>query len=197
MSDENINDKKNLDDKDEVVFEEEVSDEFSSDPAKLQAKFKKLRQDYKECQSERAEYLAGWQRARADYLNLKKETEKAKEDWIKFAKADLLFDLISLADNFEMAFANKEAWQTAPENWRQGIEYIYNQLQVLLSNNGLLVINRLGEVFDPSQEEAIANSPTSSEQVGRVLEVVKKGYILNGKVLRPAQVKVGTEGVLN
>lgn len=170
---------------DDIVLEEEEGE----DPIN---KIKKLKKELLACKTERQEYLDGWQRAKADYLNLKKDEETKRKDLIKFAKEDLLLELLQIADSFEMAFANKEAWLAAPENWRKGVEYIYSQLTTIFKYNNLLELNPVGQKFNPENHYSIATIPTEDEtQDGLVLEVVKKGYTLNDKTIRPAQVKVG------
>lgn len=153
---------------------------------------KKLRQKLKTCETERAEYLAGWQRAKADYINLKNTEEKARQEIGNFAKESLLHELISLADSFELAFANKETWNAVPENWRKGVEYIYSNLVNIFDNNGLVEINPLGQDFDPATQHSIGTVEVSDEgEVDKVVEVLKKGYSLKGRVIRPAHVKTG------
>lgn len=156
------------------------------------AKIKKLRGELKVSQTEKGEYLAGWQRAKADYINLKNTTEKEHSEILKYAKESLLLDLIPLADSFEMAFGNKEVWNQAPENWRKGIEYIYSQLTSIFKDNGLDTLNPDPHTpFDPQFHESIGTIEGDMEDDGKVLEVIKKGYQMAGKVVRPAQVKVG------
>ncbi len=158
-----------------------------------QAKIKKLRDDLKQANTEKIEYLSGWQRAKADYINLQNTEDKNRTDIIKYAKEGLLVDLLPLVDSFDMAFANKAVWEQAPENWRKGIEYIYSQLSGILKDNGLEpVVPPFGSDFDPQRHESIGLTATDKEKEdGKILEVVKKGYILQGKLIRPAQVKTG------
>jgi len=170
------------------------SEEFgeSDDISELAGKIKKLKLDLKACQAEKAEYLDGWQRSKADYLNLKKDEEVKRAELGKYAKADVLNDLILLADSFEMAFANKEAWAGVPENWRKGVEYIHSQLLVVFRDHGLEELDPVGETFDPARDQSLGSIDTvKKDEDGKVLEVVKKGYRLNGKIVRPAQVKIG------
>jgi len=173
-------------DTDDIIIE---ADDSSSPVDKL----KKLRQELKETQKEKQEYLAGWQRAKADYLNYKKEEESRRGEVNKFAKADILNDLIRLADSFDMAFANKSAWENVPENWRKGVEYIHSQLLVVFRDHGLEEIDPQSEIFDPARDESIGVIKVDkSEEDNKIIEVVKKGYRLNGRIIRPAQVKVGS-----
>ena len=72
--------------------------------------------------------LVGNDEASKIYVNLKKEEEKRRGEIGQFAKLELLLELLDLADSFELAFANKEAWEKVDANWRTGIEYIYQKL---------------------------------------------------------------------
>lgn len=178
------------DDEFEEIPEEVIEDD--DDGSASLEKIKKLKLELKACQKEKQEYLTGWQRAKADYLNLKKEEETRRTDIHKYAKADVLNDLIRLADSFEMAFANKTAWENVPENWRKGVEYIHSQLLIVFRDHGLEEINPIGEIADPARDESIGVIETDkADDENRVLEVIKKGYRLNDKIIRPTQVKVG------
>lgn len=169
----------------EIVPEEDL-------PENILPKLKKLHGELKQCQLEKQDYLALSQRLKADYLNLEKATEARCGEIIQFANQALLLDLLDLVDSFELAFANQAAWSGVAENWRQGVEYIYTKLVKIVEENGLTVINPLGEPFDPMSQESIESVMAEKEaDDGRVITVAKKGYRLGGKVLRPAQVKVG------
>lgn len=171
---------------------EENTEDITPESADLSGKLKKLKNNLKACQTEKSEYLAGWQRAKADYLNLKKETEDNRTEIIKWAKEGVLSDLFVLADSFEMAFGNKEAWEMAPENWRKGIEYIYNQLQTIFRDHGIEeIIPKVGEKFNHHYEQSIGTIETKNKDEDDIIDkIVKKGYKFHGRVIRPASVKV-------
>lgn len=179
----------------DIEFEENTEDR-APEGAELGGKLKKLREELKACHNERSEYLAGWQRAKADYLNLKKDHETNRHEVGQWAKEGVLTDLFTIADSFEMAFGNKEAWEQAPENWRRGIEYIYNQLQTIFRDHGVEEIRpKLGDRFDHAEQEPIGTIPTKNEdEDDEIAEIIKKGYKLNGKIVRPASVKVKSFG---
>lgn len=155
-------------------------------------KIKKTKKELKICQTERSEYLDGWQRAKADYLNLKRESEANRLEIGKWAKEGVLSDLFVIADSFEMAFGNKQTWEQAPANWRQGIEYIYNQLQSIFRDHGVEEINpQIGDKFNPVEHEPVGTVETEQEtEDDLVAEIIKKGYKLDDKVIRPANIKV-------
>ncbi len=174
------------------VTDDVVSDDEHGDSS--QAKIHQLKEKLKQCEKEKQEYLDGWQRSRADYLNLQREEESRRGEIKKYAQIELLEELLPVADNFELAFANQAAWQALPANWREGIEHIYRGLQGIFRQYGLEEIAPgAGEPFDPLHHHSIGTVMIADETgEGTIQEVAKKGYILNGKILRPAQVKTAS-----
>lgn len=174
---------------DDVVFENEDGEGNTQSPL---AKIKQLREKLKKSEAERMEYLAGWQRAKADLINARKRDEEDKKEFVKYANEDLVGEILTVLDSFDMAFANKEAWEKVDKNWRTGVEYIYSQLLSTLERFNLKVINPIGQKFDPNYQVSIESVPvTDKDQDGLIVEVVQKGYELGGKVIRPPKVKVG------
>ena len=190
-----------LDDKPEKTFDGDTasSDYVTFEPedgeGNLQnsgAKLKELREKLKKSEAERMEYLAGWQRAKADLVNARKRDEDDKKEFIKYANEDLIGELLTVLDSFGMAFANKEAWEKVDKNWRTGVEYIYSQLITTLERFNLKLIDPKGQKFDPNHQISIENVPvTDKSQDSMILDVVQKGYELNGKEIRAPKVKVG------
>lgn len=179
---------RNSEESDDVVFDSD-SEEAENNPAIL---IKKLRQRIKDLEEKNQEYLTGWQKERAESVNLRKRAEEEKKDFAKFAKEDIAVELISVLDSFESAFKNKEAWEKVDKNWRTGVEYIHSQLVAILSNHGVSVISPLGEKFDPTRDEAIETVPVDDEnQDHKILEIMSVGYKLQNKIIRPPKVKVG------
>ena len=153
---------------------------------------KKLRDKLKKCAEEKQEYLTGWQRAKADMVNTRKRDEEEKREFIKFANAGLIEELIPVLDSFDMAMGNKEAWEKADKNWRMGVEYIHSQLIKVLKENGVTELNPLNQKYDHNHQEAISHDPVSDQKLHDVvIQVVQKGYSLNGKILKVPKVKVG------
>mgnify|MGYP001588731940 FL=1 len=139
---------------------------------------------------ERGEYLSGWQRAKADYINLQRESDTKRIESIQFASERIIMELLPVLDSFEMAMANKEAWGSVSENWRTGIEYIKNQFSAVLISHGIAEICPK-EKDDVKFEHHVVVEVVSMDdksQDGKIATVLQKGYILNGKVLRPARV---------
>ena len=140
-------------------------------------------------QRQAEEYLNGWKRAKADYLNLKRETEQRQAELFQFATAGLLVELLPVYDNL------KTAWQHVPEalrsaEWVVGFEHIKNQLGELLKRAGIETMKTVGEPFNPDYHEAVAHEPRPGVAPDLIFEETAAGYLLHGKVLRVAKVKV-------
>ena len=155
----------------------EYVEEDSGEPDK---KVKKIKDKFKLCEKERAEYLAGWQRAKADYINLQREHEQKIVDYFKFANEGLILELLPILDSFEAAIKNGKD---------DGIKQLYNQLLSVLKNNGLEQIKALGEKFNPELHEVI-ETIKSDKGEGIVIEEIQRGYKLHNKIIRPSRVKI-------
>jgi molecular chaperone GrpE len=153
---------------------------------------KKLRGQLKAALEEKQTYLTGWQRDKADFVNARKRDAEAQKEMIKFSNEALIAELIPVLDSFNMAFANKDAWEKVDKNWRTGVEYIASQLKRALEDNGLKEIDPTGQKFDPLRDEATDFEPVSDAKLdGMVTTVIAKGYSYNGRVLKAPKVKVG------
>jgi len=187
-------------DNDDLVYEDEskkaskkVADDVVVDD-EVEAPeilIKKLKEKIKTLEKEKQEYMDGWQRERADFINYKKRVENEKVEIVKYANENLLEEITQVLDSFEMAFSNKEAWEKVDKNWRVGVEYIHTQLLKILDENNFTAMNPLNEKFDPKFHIATEHVFTDDEKKdGMITEVKKKGYILNGRVMKAAQVVV-------
>jgi len=120
-----------------------------------------------------------WKRALADYANLEKRIEKEKEDFVKFANAQLLDKILNVLDDLESAEKHLKD---------KGLTLAGNRFREIFKEEGIEEIEVLGRNFDPELMDAVE---TVDGPKNKVVEVVLKGYKLYGKVLRPAKVKVG------
>ena len=127
----------------------------------------------------------------SDFDNYRKRTLKEKMEMQKSASQDLILDLLPVLDDFERAVqALKE--HKADDEAISGVELIYNKLFNILSQRGLEPMNSIGTDFNTDYHEAITNIDAGEEMKGKVVDVIQKGYLLNGKVLRFAKVVVGS-----
>ncbi|MFA5841526.1 MAG: nucleotide exchange factor GrpE [Candidatus Paceibacterota bacterium] len=183
---------KNQDQNEEDIILEPTEEETGDE--NIRQKIKDLREKLDVCSKEKADYLAGWQRAKADYINLEKDSLKSRKESIQFASSGIVEDIIPVLDSFEMAMGNKEAWDAVSSNWRTGVEYIYNQLRTVLENNGVSEIcPKVGDDVKFDHHAVVETVPAvEKEKDGKISAVLQKGYSLNGKVLRPARVNAFT-----
>lgn len=181
---------------DEITFEPENDDAESAAAKDPQATIKKLKEKLKSAEAERKEYLDGWQRMKADLVNYKKDDEKRLSTMREYAAESLIAELLAVEESFQMAFGNKEAWEKVEQNWRTGVEYIHSQFVEVLKHRGLSVVDPLGQSFDPREHHAVGSILTDNPKEDHVvLEVVKKGYKLGDKVIKPAEVRIGTHSI--
>ncbi len=179
-------------------------EEMEIQPEVKQAEKKEEPDELSKCQKERDEYLDGWKRAKAELINYKKDEAKRFETVIKLANEDLVKELLLVLDSFELAIIALGQSQTDAEkspresassqresaSWQKGMYLIRSQLKDILKSYGLEEIaTSVGEKFNPNICEAVAEIE-SDQPVGTVIEEVEKGYLLNGRVIRPARVKV-------
>ena len=155
-------------------------------------KIKKLRQELKEAKAQSQEYLTGWQKERADFANYKAEEDKKRSERIASLKLNLISDFFPVLDSFDMAFANKDAWEKVDSAWRTGVEYIHTQFMNTLDQYGISLIDQTGVPFNPNLHDPVERVPVENEdQHDTIIKIIQKGYRSGDVVLRPAKVNVG------
>ena len=161
----------------------EESKSKKSKKNKSDKQFDELKEKYDELNDK---YL----RLFSEFDNYRKRTAKEKIELSKTASESIMVDLLPILDDFERAIQTMENKET-DANY-EGVVLIYNKLKRTLEQKGLEEINAQGATFDTDEHEALTNVPVSDEsQKGKVLDVIQKGYKLNGKVIRYARVVVG------
>ena len=149
----------------------------AADPGELEAKLAGAEQ-------QRDEYLAGWQRAKADFVNYKKEEMKRLEEISKYAGLDLIKDMISVMDNFDLGLRSLE--KAGPVE--RGLYLIRSQIEDILRKRGLEKVTvKAGDEFDPMIAEAMTEV-LSDRPAGTIVEEVEPGYRMHDKIVRPARV---------
>ncbi|MFA4871642.1 MAG: nucleotide exchange factor GrpE [Patescibacteria group bacterium] len=142
-----------------------------------------------EAKQEATENLAGWQRAQADYANFKKEIEKRQKDIIEFANAAFISELLPIYSHFKLALKHIPEDQQNLD-WVIGLKHIQKQFQELLKKYDIKEIKTVGEKFDHNLHEAIVHKEKEGFEADLIFEEVQPGYMLGGKVIMPARVKV-------
>ena len=149
----------------------------------------RLRTELKKYQKQRDEYLAGWQRSRADFLNYKKEEVERIREILNYSNTDLILKILPIVDDLE------RGEKALPEDLKnnqfvKGILQIKNHFQDFLKSQGVEEIKTVGEKFDPNFQEVVEEVAANEKESGIVITEVQRGYLIHGKVLRPAKVKV-------
>jgi molecular chaperone GrpE len=141
------------------------------------------------------ENKAGWQRAIADYANLKREAEREKADLSKYAVAGFIGKLLPVVDSFRKATEQNPLTEpldaTRLKQWVDGVGFIRGQFDAVLVSAGVVAIDKDHVPFDPSLHEAMMmQPPTEGVASGTVIKVLEPGYLLHEKVIRAAKVIV-------
>ena len=158
---------------------EETNEQPQVDVAELMKKLE-------EAEAKVAEHRDGWQRAQAEFVNYKNRIQRDAETQRANMKGDILQKILPVLDDLELALQNRPA----DEAWASGIELIARKFQSVLESEGVKRIEAEGQPFDPNFHEAISHEPNSDVPSEHVIAVVRNGYMLGERVIRPAMVRV-------
>ena len=172
-----------------ILESETMEEREKKEETKKELNIEELKKKLEECQKLKDEYLAGWQRERADFLNYKKGELERIGEIIKYGDLGLILKILPIADNFELAEKNLPENLKTDENVK-GILQTKNQILDFLKNQGVEEIKSVGEKFDPNFHEVIEEVEVKDKESGIVIEEIQKGYKINGRLLRPAKVKI-------
>ncbi len=150
---------------------------------------KELKKELEETKKKAQEYLDGWKRAKADYINLERRAEEEKKEIINFANTVLILKILPVLDSFDQAFRHLKK-KEKNDKWIEGIKQIKNQLEEILKSEGVEKIETIGCKFDPQLHEAMACEKNNKFKEDEITEEIKAGYKLRDKVICPAKVKV-------
>lgn len=177
---------------------EEVKEEFvPEEEAEMgPALVKRLRERLASAEKEKQENLEGWQRARADLANFKRDEEVQRSHNSERLKASMAEEIIPVLDGFEMAFKSP-SYSKADAEWRKGMEGLYAQLvSALKMFNVIQEKPPEGEMFDPARHEALREVPVDTKEKDHtVVSVERSGYSIGNHLIRPAQVSIGTHKI--
>ena len=145
-----------------------------------------LKKQLEEAQAQAAEYKDGWQRSVADFANYRRRVERENGEVYQNAVANIIKHYLPVLDDMERALAARPA----DLSWADGVELICRKLQSILEAEGIRRIEAEGQPFDPNFHEAISQEPSPDQESGTVIAVVRNGYMLGERVIRPAMVRV-------
>ena len=129
-------------------------------------------------------------RKQAEFENFRKRVERERAEFVQFANAELMKELLDVLDSFDLAIQNA----AADHHTTAGYKLIYKQLLDAMTRSGLKPIEAKGQMFDPNFHQAVSTTPTDEVEEHTILAELRKGYLLNGRLLRPAMVNVATKG---
>jgi len=146
------------------------------------------KQELEKYKNQAEENLKGWQRAKADFLNYKKDQEKYLEEFRKYANEDVIVRLLPTIDGFQMAVDHLPE-DLKDADWVKGIVCIKSQFDNFLKEVGVEEIKAVGEKFDPNLFESVGEEESDQEE-GTIISEVQKGYKMFGRVVRAGKVKI-------
>lgn len=138
--------------------------------------------------AEAARYLEGWQRERAELENFKKRTERERSQWETTLRADFVTSILPALDDFDLVLANQP--EGIDSEWVNAVRMVHKKMMDRLEAIGVKEIAASGEPFDPAFHEAVAQVESEEHEPGMVADVLRKGYKLNDRILRPSLVRV-------
>lgn len=177
-------------DPEEVVEGEVVSEETDGpeepetvEPDQVAA----LTEELEAVRAERDEHLDSLKRLRAEFENTRKRQERERERILHTAAEKLVKELLPVVDNLDRALE-------VEGDIREGVRSTRDQLVNVLNEEGLSPVASDGETFDPNVHEAVMGQPSEEHEDGTVIQTFERGYLLNGKPIRPAKVVVARQG---
>jgi molecular chaperone GrpE len=161
-------------------------EKLPTEPETIEELMKKI----ENLEKEKNEYFESLKRAKSDVLRMQREFEEKFQTFQEIANSELIYHLLSVLDSFDLAFQKNEKID-------QGFYLIYSQLKDILEKYGLEEIDVENKKFDPNFHEALGakkceKENCSGEDEGLIVEVLSKGYLYKGRLLRPARVKIIT-----
>lgn len=163
--------------------------EVNAQAAETLASIDDLQSRLAETQEKANEYLDGWQRARAEFANYKKRVERDQAQVYQNAVGNFARRYLEVLDDLELALRNRPPAGEGAD-WAAGIELIYRKLLNFLEAEGVTQMQTDGQTFDPNLHEAISSEELEGVPSGQIIEVLRQGYLIGERVLRPATVRV-------
>lgn len=164
----------------EIIVEGSHEPETQEDPAELK---RLLAEKIAEVEAHNSKAL----RLQADYENLRRRSRQEREDLLKYGSEQLILALLPVLDNFERALNSSG---DGGEKFVSGVQMIHRQFIEVLTSEGVTPVAAVGEQFDPNLHEAVMQVEDTGSPENTVVEELRQGYYLKGKIIRPAMVKV-------
>ncbi len=153
------------------------------------AELESLKQKLNEAEARAAEYLDGWQRTQAEFINFRRRLERDRQNEYLAMKAEIIKKFLPVLDDLERALQHPPQ-ESDLQAWVNGVELILRKMQAILEAEGVERIEAEGQMFDPNVHEAISHEQVDGQESGRVIAVVQQGYRIGDRLIRPALVRV-------
>ncbi len=153
----------------------------------LETRIQELEADLEESNRERGQYKEALLRAQADLSNYKRRSDEERGEQLKYANSRLILKVLPVLDDLGLAM-DHVAESDAGASWLEGVQLIHRKLQALVESEAVTRIEPEGRDFDPTEHEAMGYQESTDYDEGQVLSVVRNGYKLHGRVIRPALV---------
>ena len=170
---------------DDIEIVDDIEEGAAADPAKAVAR---LKDKLKRCEADKKEYLDGWQRAKADLVNSRRDEERRLRDWRDRLENEIILEFISAIDSFDVALGARNRGHLSSET-EKGFHLIRSQFGDVLRRLGVDEVPTKEIQFNPAVHEAIEEIESDAPE-GQIVEELQKGYTRHGTILRPARVKV-------
>jgi molecular chaperone GrpE len=156
-------------------------------PSSIEDRVDALNAEVEEVSREKNQFREMFQRAQADFINYKRRTEEDRDELQKHASSRLILKLLPVMDEFNLAI-DHASQSDASASWLEGIKLIERKLNSLLESEVVTRIEVEDKEFDPLEHEAMAYQESGEHREGQILSVVRDGYKMHGRVIRPALV---------
>lgn len=186
-----LNSEEEIDSKEDQKTEEEISEDEESKPPKTESskedeELAKLKETLSQKEEENLELKSHLQRLQADFENFRRQSDKQKEDIVKFANEQLIIKFIDVYEDMERVLENS----TNDEELKEGYDLIYSKMKNSLEKEGLKVIPVVGEKFDINKHEALLVVDSPDYENNEIVDELMKGYTLKDKVIKYSKVRV-------
>lgn len=190
MHDQTLNDEKTFSEGERLTEEKQVQDSFVEARETQEDKIATL-------EKQLAEMKDNWLRALAESENLRRRTQREKEEALKYGAVNLGREMVSIADNLQRALESCPISDEMPTNIKSlisGVEMTAKEMQNVFQKHGIKKISPLGEKFDPNYHQAMFEIEHNEHPAGHVAQVLQDGYIMHDRLLRAAMVGVAKAG---
>lgn len=176
----------------ETAVEEKTATQAENNPESAAKAAPSLEEQLAAAKAEAASHYDRYVRAIADHENFRKRVAREKDELRQYAASRVLEDLLPALDNLGLGLSAADQPNATVKSLKEGVAMVQAQLKSTLEQHGLKEINPVGQTFDAHQHEALAQQPSAEVAEGIVLNVIRVGYSLNGRLLRPASVVVSS-----